>query len=132
MAKAETKSVESILEKYIPQEELKEVKRILFGFNQGELVQEAALEPVAQKLAEAGGFELQAYSIGAKAEHLRKPRVVKIGLIQHACDVDTSAPISEQVSTFFNSQLPSLFNFAFSLLHIFILFLHFEKIDKLQ
>lgn len=92
-----TKSLESILEKYVPEEERQEAFRILQGYNQGALVRTGALEPAAQKLATDGGFELKSYSFSAQQEHLRKPRIVKIGLIQHACDVDTSAPLADQI-----------------------------------
>jgi len=92
-----TKSLESILEKYVPEEERQEAFRILHGYNQGQLVRTGSLDPAAQKLATDGGFELKSYSFSAQQEHLRKPRIVKIGLIQHACDVDTSAPLAEQI-----------------------------------
>lgn len=97
MDQKQTHSLEAILEKYVPPEELPEVQRILFGWNQGNLVQKVPLDANAEKIASENGFDFKAFKFGAASECTRKPRVVKIGLIQHSVDVDTSAPVPEQV-----------------------------------
>jgi hypothetical protein len=52
---------EEILEKYIPKEELQEVKRILYGYNQGKLVQPISIPQNAQELAKEHHFEIKAF-----------------------------------------------------------------------
>ncbi|XP_068622615.1 beta-ureidopropionase-like [Battus philenor] len=46
-------------------------------------------------------FEIAAYDFPAKKEETRKPRVVKVGLIQHSIAIDTDRPITEQRSAIF-------------------------------
>jgi hypothetical protein len=49
------------LEKYIPKEELQEVKRILYGYNQGKLVQPIPIPQNALELAKEHHFEIKAF-----------------------------------------------------------------------
>lgn len=92
MAKAEIDSVDGILEKYIPEEELKEVQRILFG---GKL-QKLTIPEAAQELAEEKNFELAGYVIDAVHESIRPPRIVRIGVIQNQIVLPTTAPLTAQ------------------------------------
>lgn len=89
------KSLEECLNKYIPDKELKEVKRILYGrsdeywlivwlFNyfdiELKLIFSNALEisDETKALAEECKFEVKAFKFTAAAEDLRKPRIVKV------------------------------------------------------
>jgi beta-ureidopropionase len=85
-----------VLQEYIPAEKLSEVKRVLFGANQGKPVTALQLPASLQQLAEEQAFDLQAYKFGAAAEQFRAPRTVKIGLIQNAVVKPTTAPFADQ------------------------------------
>uniref|UniRef100_A0A1I8PPI7 Beta-ureidopropionase n=1 Tax=Stomoxys calcitrans TaxID=35570 RepID=A0A1I8PPI7_STOCA len=87
------KSLEECLEKHIPADELKEVKRILYGRSDDNVL---PLPMEATKLAAEHGFELKGYRIGAKQEQMRKPRLVKVGAIQNSIVLPTDAPLEKQ------------------------------------
>ncbi|XP_065188413.1 beta-ureidopropionase-like [Sycon ciliatum] len=87
-------SVEAALEKYLPEEELKEVKRVLYGRPVEDIGSELPQE--AHQSAKDHNFALQAYRIAAPPEQIRSPRLVKIGLIQNAIVKPTTAPLQEQ------------------------------------
>ncbi|XP_076039633.1 beta-ureidopropionase pyd3 isoform X2 [Oratosquilla oratoria] len=90
----EFSSLEKCLEKHVPEQELKEVKRIMFG-------RETPTLPIpseAQKLGETHNFEIFGYAIHAAKEQLTQPRQVRVGLVQNAIALETSAPVSDQRS----------------------------------
>ena len=72
MAREELHSVESVLEKYVPAEELVEVKRILFG------KPAESLTLSEEVLARAGeeDYEVSGWRISALSEETRPPREV--------------------------------------------------------
>jgi beta-ureidopropionase len=97
MAKKEVHSVDSILEKYVPKEELAEVQRILYGWNQGGSGQLQPIQPEVLEKAKEHNFDVKAYRFGAAKEQLRVPNVVRIGLIQNSIAIQpTEKPIAEQ------------------------------------
>lgn len=104
-------SVEAVLQKYVPAEELTEVKRVLYGFNAGAPVETLPVGEEAQKLANEKGFVVEAHRFRCQAEHTREPRIVRIGIVQNSIhDLDTSAPVPVQVShlcTFFDLTGPT-------------------------
>lgn len=55
-----------------------------------------ALEAAAER-----NFELKGYAFGAAEEQQRCPRVVRVGLVQNRIPLPTSAPVAEQVLSFF-------------------------------
>lgn len=71
---------------------LQEVKRILYGRE----LPVIAVSAGAAELSARHGFDVRAFQVDAAAEQLRKPRVVRIGAIQHASVLPTTAPFSEQ------------------------------------
>ena len=73
-----------------------EVKRVLYGANRGGPVQKLDLNQDVIEAAAAAGFDLQAYKFKARQEQNRKPRNVKIGLIQNSIKASTTAPYAEQ------------------------------------
>jgi len=91
---AEIRSLESILEKYIPEGELAEVKRILYGKQHKKL----ELPSAVVFRAETEKYEIAAFTIPAAAEETRPQRLVKIGLIQNQIVHPTDDPISRQIS----------------------------------
>ncbi len=72
------------------------MQRILFGWNCGKPVAAVPLAPNLTAAAAASNFDVQAYRFDAAAEQLRAPRLVRVGLIQHAIQLPTSAPFEEQ------------------------------------
>lgn len=85
---------EDVLERYIPPKELKQVKRVLLG-KESEVIE---IPKAVEDLGEKYNFEVKAFSMvkHAKKEHTRKPRIVRIGLIQHSIVKPTNASIDEQ------------------------------------
>ncbi|XP_043924760.1 beta-ureidopropionase isoform X1 [Protopterus annectens] len=87
-------SLEKCLETHLPQEQLREVRRILFGKETRKL----DLPLSAVDAAVNGGFDLQGYAFDAAQEQLRHPRIVRVGLIQNRIVLPTDAPVGEQVA----------------------------------
>jgi beta-ureidopropionase len=120
-------SLEKCLEKNVPEDELKEVKRILYGnpcrlvvimyhlsctmhgiYTTKELGKfmslncslNSKLEFSQEVIEEANAkkVELAGYKIHAGPEQLRKPRIVRIGAVQNKIVLSTTAPVAEQVN----------------------------------
>ncbi|KAM9622834.1 beta-ureidopropionase isoform 1-T1 [Trichechus inunguis] len=94
MSGPEWGSLEQCLEQHLPPADLREVKRILYGKETRKL----SLPSVALDTASAGDFELQGYAFEAAGEQLRRPRTVRVGLVQNRTPLPTDAPVAEQVS----------------------------------
>jgi len=90
----ELSSVESVLEKHLPEEELAEVKRILYGKQARPL--EISEESINR--ANEGGYDVAGWSICAELEETRPPRKVTIALIQNQIVLPTDAPILDQIA----------------------------------
>ncbi|KJE96277.1 beta-ureidopropionase [Capsaspora owczarzaki ATCC 30864] len=90
-------SVESALKEHLPPAVYDEVRRVLYGKPVAELPIAPSVAASAQ--SQAASFELKAYSMAALAtkEQVRQPRLVRIGLIQHATPLPTDAPVLEQI-----------------------------------
>ncbi|XP_055387491.1 beta-ureidopropionase-like [Condylostylus longicornis] len=87
------RSLEECLEKHIPEDELKEVKRILYGYSNDKSID---IPEKVKNLAEENDFEIKAYKFNALPEELRKPRIVRIGAIQNSICEPTSYPLETQ------------------------------------
>lgn len=81
------------VQKYIPEESLKEVKRIMYGENMGESVRRMSLPCVEP---DDDTLDVQGFQFVAKKEQLRPPRRVKIGLVQHSIKAPTTISYEEQ------------------------------------
>ncbi|KAG8455850.1 hypothetical protein GDO86_001880 [Hymenochirus boettgeri] len=92
---AELVSLEKLLEKHIPAGELREVWRLLYGKD----ISPLDLPSSAFQAASIRGFELQGYGFEAAVEQTRRPRIVRVGLIQNKIQLPTSAPVTEQISS---------------------------------
>lgn len=98
-------SVEEILEKHIPQEELNEVKRILYG---------RKLEPLDLPEWECKGFEAKGWVMNnAMEEELRNAQLVRVGLIQHSIELPTTDHIQDQRNAIYK-KIESYINYAAS------------------
>ncbi|XP_054739195.1 beta-ureidopropionase [Anastrepha obliqua] len=93
------KSIEECLEKHIPENELKEVKRILYGVSEDDVLD---LPAATISLATDNDFEIKGYRISAQKEHIRKPRVVRVGAIQNSIVLPTTAPVDKQREAIWN------------------------------
>ncbi|KAJ9524671.1 hypothetical protein QJQ45_024239 [Haematococcus lacustris] len=79
------RSVENILEDFLPKEQLDQVKRVLYG---GALEQPPIPASVKQTASDSN-FDIQHFAISAASEQTRPPRVVRVGLVQNSIQVPT-------------------------------------------
>jgi len=93
MSEINLKSIEEVLDKYIPGEELKEVRRILYGRDNDHKIE---LNKETEKLAKENAFEVKGFRFEAHKEDLRKPRIVRVAAVQHKIVVPTTEPIHVQ------------------------------------
>jgi len=93
MSAEQLESIESVLNKYIPPQELSEVQRVLYGKPSEEL----DLGESIKTKADEDGYEVSGWRMTAELEELRSPREVKIGLIQNKIVLPTDAPIMDQI-----------------------------------
>ncbi|XP_054717163.1 beta-ureidopropionase-like [Uloborus diversus] len=91
-ASDKVESLESILEKYIPEDELQFVKTSLYG----KALRSLDFPEEAISTANEKNFELKGYAFDAEKEELRPPRTVRVGIIQNAIVEPTDAPVSVQ------------------------------------
>ena len=89
-------SLPCLPQKYLPEAELREVQRVLYGYNCGKPVEALPLGDDLQDSAAARQFDLRAYAIRAAPEQLREPRVVRLALIQNKIVLPTTAPYAAQ------------------------------------
>ncbi|KAK0135298.1 Beta-ureidopropionase [Merluccius polli] len=94
MSGFEFESLEKTLENHIPEDELTQVKRILFGNSTKKL----ELPACAVSAASERDFELQGHMFQCASEQLRPPRRIRVGLIQNRIVLPTDAPILDQIS----------------------------------
>ncbi len=92
---SEFHSVEHALHTHIPKNDLDRVRSIMYGLNQGKVVEPIAVPAAAQRLADAGNFDIALHKFGA-ADDMRKPRIVRFGVTQNKICAPTDAPIAEQ------------------------------------
>ncbi|KAF6716985.1 Beta-ureidopropionase [Oryzias melastigma] len=90
----EFESLEKSLESHLPEAELAEVKRILFGKETVKL----DLPAFALEAASERDFELKAFKFDAPQEQLRPPRRTRVGLVQHKIVLPTDAPVLDQIN----------------------------------
>uniref|UniRef100_A0A182R6X0 Beta-ureidopropionase n=1 Tax=Anopheles funestus TaxID=62324 RepID=A0A182R6X0_ANOFN len=93
MSESNFKSLEATLNKYIPPEELREVKRVLYGRPDDNVLQ---FSEETISLAKDVDIELKGYVFSARKEDLRRPRIVRVAAVQNTVDIPTTAPIHVQ------------------------------------
>ena len=87
----EIDSLEGLLAK-LPEADQKEAMRILYG----DVPENIVIPDEVQKVAQHKDFDVAAYKFTAAKEQRRKPRVVRIAVIQNQIIKPTDAPIEEQ------------------------------------
>ncbi|KFM75790.1 Beta-ureidopropionase, partial [Stegodyphus mimosarum] len=85
-------SLESILEKHIPGDDLSYVKHVLYGKELSKL----DFPDEALKSANEKNVDLKGFKFDAEPESIREPRIVHVGIIQNAIVAPTDAPIPKQ------------------------------------
>eukprot|EP00239_Pterosperma_sp_CCMP1384_P007592 CAMPEP_0197854196 /NCGR_PEP_ID=MMETSP1438-20131217/24205_1 /TAXON_ID=1461541 /ORGANISM="Pterosperma sp., Strain CCMP1384" /LENGTH=433 /DNA_ID=CAMNT_0043468849 /DNA_START=98 /DNA_END=1399 /DNA_ORIENTATION=+ len=95
-------SLDALLKARLSPEELKEARRIMYGFNAGDAVREGNITAASRSLAHEKEFDLQAYKFLAAPEQMRAPRNVKVGLIQHGIVLPTTDGFPEQKQAIFD------------------------------
>ncbi|GFS56460.1 beta-ureidopropionase [Trichonephila clavipes] len=85
-------SLESVLEKHIPEDNLRFVKRVLYGKE----LRSLELNEVARASAVESNVDMKGFAFDAEPEDLRPPRIVRVGLVQNSIVAPTDAPISKQ------------------------------------
>ncbi|GAB0093166.1 beta-ureidopropionase [Sergentomyia squamirostris] len=97
-AKGNFFSVEECLEKYIPPEELGEVKRILYGREKDKIIE---LSAETLKIASENDFEVKGYRFEAEREDTRPSRIVRVGAVQNSIVAKTTEPVDVQRNAIF-------------------------------
>ena len=87
----EIQSLESLLHK-LPEADQKEAFRILYG----NLPEALPIPAEVQAFADERAFDVTAHKFHAAPEQRRKPRVVRVGVIQNQITESTSAPVEAQ------------------------------------
>lgn len=88
-------SVEHAINTHIPEPERGSVKQILYGLNQGKVVEQIPVPAAAQQLADKGDFDIALHGFGA-ADDMREKRIVRFGVTQNCILEPTDAPIEQQ------------------------------------
>ncbi|KAM4809204.1 beta-ureidopropionase [Rhinophrynus dorsalis] len=87
-------SLESLLEKHVPADDIREVWRLLYGKE----LRPLDLPSNAVQAASQGSFELKGYVFEAASEQIRRPRKIRVGLIQNKIQLPTTDPVMAQVT----------------------------------
>lgn len=95
-------SLEQLLKEYVPVDKLEEALRVLHGSKSGTPVSELPLSEEVLSSADKQAFDIQAYHFSAAAEQLRAPRIVRVGVVQNAIVLPTTAPYAKQRQAIFN------------------------------
>jgi len=95
-SKVELASLNDTLEEFLPADKLKEVKRILYGLNQGAPVENLEIPNHVQTNAQKQNFEVKAYKFKAGPEQLRAPRIVRIAVVQNSIHRPTTDSVDDQ------------------------------------
>ncbi|UXI15100.1 hypothetical protein NH340_JMT01043 [Sarcoptes scabiei] len=85
-------NLDDILEKYIPNEDLSKVKRILFGKE----TEPIEFEDSIMCYAKQNNFEIKGYRFDCPTEQTRLPRIIRVGLIQNRIVMPTTESVDNQ------------------------------------
>ncbi|KAG2297717.1 hypothetical protein Bca52824_044386 [Brassica carinata] len=101
-------SLHQLLSANLKPELYQEVSRLLLGSNCGRSLEQIVLPDSAKALSSKHDFDLQAVRFSADEEQMRKPRVVRVGLIQNSIALPTTAPFSDQKTGIFEKLKPMI------------------------
>lgn len=91
-------SLDNLIKKHLNSDQLKEFNRIYYGRED-----HCELKLLDATLDKSGkeNFEVAAFSFYAAREEVRRPKIVKLGLIQHSVVLPTKKPVKEQREAIF-------------------------------
>ncbi|XP_050350054.1 beta-ureidopropionase-like [Nymphalis io] len=92
-------SLDNVIKNCLNKDQLKPFNKIYYGREDN---CELKLKDSTKADSIKGNFEVAGYSFLATKEELRKPNVLRLGLIQHSIVLPTDKPISEQRQAIFN------------------------------
>ncbi|KAL4180214.1 hypothetical protein AMTRI_Chr13g91000 [Amborella trichopoda] len=101
-------SLYQLLESSLKPEVFQEVSRLLLGLNCGKPLERLNLPVSATAISSKSDFDIQAYRFHADEEHERKPRVVRVGLIQNSIAIPTTLPMPHQKNAIMEKILPMI------------------------
>ncbi|XP_026493269.1 beta-ureidopropionase-like [Vanessa tameamea] len=100
MAKSvELSSFDNLVANSLTESELEEFNRIYYGRKDHRFVQ---INKSNIEFAKHNNFDIAAYDFPAQKEETRRPRIVKVGIIQHSIAISTDKPIVEQRQSIFD------------------------------
>lgn len=91
-------SLDNLVKKNLKSDELKQFNRIYYG---REDHCELKLQDATLDKSEKENFEVAAFLFSAAKEEIRKPKIVKLGLIQHSIILPTNKPVKDQKEAIF-------------------------------
>ncbi|KPJ19394.1 Beta-ureidopropionase [Papilio machaon] len=94
----ELKSLDELIRKNLTGADLLEFNRIHYGRVDNH---ELEIKKENFQYGSENNFEISCYDFPANKEEIRKPRIVKVGLIQHSIAIPTDKPIIEQRTAIF-------------------------------
>ncbi|XP_014367467.2 beta-ureidopropionase [Papilio machaon] len=94
----ELKSLDELIRKNLTGADLLEFNRIHYGRVDNH---ELEIKRENVQYGSENNFEISCYDFPANKEEIRKPRIVKVGLIQHSIAIPTDKPIIEQRTAIF-------------------------------
>ncbi|KAI6678463.1 hypothetical protein NL676_039259 [Syzygium grande] len=89
-------SLDRLLRDNLSPQVFQEVSRLLIGQNCGRTLEAVPLADFAKALSSECNFDIQAFRFTAEKELLREPQVVRVGLIQNAIVLPTTASFLDQ------------------------------------
>ncbi|XP_045538763.1 beta-ureidopropionase-like [Papilio machaon] len=107
---ARSQTLDEIVKNNLNSEQINEFNRIYYG---REDHCEIKFKPASVIASEKFEVELAAYSFHAAKEEVRKPRLVKLGLVQHSIVLPTNEPLISQRKAIFN-KVENIINIAAS------------------
>lgn len=95
---ATERTLDNIVKENLNPDQLKDFRRIYYGREDN-----CELELMSKTLEQGkcNNFEVLGFRFGACKEEVRKPRIVKVGLIQHSIVLPTDSPIPKQREAIF-------------------------------
>jgi len=96
-------SLDQMLESYLPDEQLKEARRVLYGYNNGGSVQKNDLSPKVKSLganSKDGAYDIQHYSFKAAKQQMTGARNTRIAVVQNKSPLPTTDPVVKQREAF--------------------------------
>jgi beta-ureidopropionase len=98
-----TESIEQLIFDADGQKQHRDIYRILYGCRPSDIELKLDIpDACSAKLEGQADFELKGYLLLAEKEQLRRPREVRVGVIQNSIKLPTTAPVIDQIKAIHN------------------------------